>query len=47
MLEFRRKLAYECVYNTIDDVGGVGEARQGHPRRYQTEHKLENAPCLQ
>jgi hypothetical protein len=26
MLEFRRKLAYECVYNTIDDVGGVGEA---------------------
>jgi hypothetical protein len=45
MLEFRRKLAYECVYNTIDDVGGVGEARQGRPRRYQTEHKLENAPC--
>jgi hypothetical protein len=31
VLEFRRKLAYECVYNTINDVGGVGEARQGRP----------------
>jgi Transposase IS4 len=44
MLEFRRKLAYECVYNTIDEVGGVGEARQRQPKRYKTEHKLETAP---
>lgn len=24
MLDFRKKLAFECVFNDIDQVGGVG-----------------------
>lgn len=44
MLDFRKKLAFECVFNDIDQVGGVGEAQQGRPRRYNPEHRLETAP---